>query len=155
MGNYVEFLNIIIDCVDKQGWAIMPIFGENVRFCYTIGLWQNYRHPEIIMIGLPMELSSNTLSFAACQVQHSQKVYQPEVEYFEEFFQNSKTIFKPVAKSNYDYYFGMALRYYGNIEVPPLQLFWQNDNGEYPWNTVDFNEQPDLSIDSKGAKDSK
>ena len=47
------------DLVKDHGWMVQGVFsGANEPnpqpgFCYTIGIWETFRQPEIIITGLP------------------------------------------------------------------------------------------------------
>ena len=44
--------------IKKYGWHVQHILGEgkSPRFSYTIGLYQTYKHPELVIVGLRHEI---------------------------------------------------------------------------------------------------
>lgn len=59
----VDEEKILMD-IEKFGWTVVLIEGTDYlpTFAYTIGLYKNYKHPEIIAFGLDIETLFETLN---------------------------------------------------------------------------------------------
>lgn len=60
---------MIITNIEKFGWHCNYIFGEDgsPAFAYSVGFFHSYHQPEIIVFGLPQNLSHRLLSDIARQ----------------------------------------------------------------------------------------
>ena len=58
--------NKIIEDVSTVGWSVVMIDATSYlpSFAYTIGLWKNYKHPELIAFGLTPKTLHLTLNIA-------------------------------------------------------------------------------------------
>ena len=58
--------------IKKHGLHIMHVFGDekNSPFSYSVGLFENYLHPEIIIIGLKYELAQVLLNNMAFEIKN-------------------------------------------------------------------------------------
>lgn len=54
----------LVSEIGHKGWSTVHQAGS----CYTVGLWQNARHPELIVFGLPAERAQLLLDQAASEV---------------------------------------------------------------------------------------
>jgi hypothetical protein len=54
---------ILMD-IEKFGWTVIMVDGTDYlpTFAYTIGLYKNYKHPEIIAFGLDSETLFGTIN---------------------------------------------------------------------------------------------
>lgn len=101
-------------------------------FAYSIGLWKNYQHPEIIAFGLTEETLHVIISIAAEQVQEG-KPLQTGQDY-DLFFDRFKATFITVDPAYIgSYYFREAVSYYHTAAFPVQQLVWVDRHNRYPW----------------------
>jgi hypothetical protein len=51
--NCIDNIKLFAD-IEKFGWEVLIIEATEYlpSFAYTVGLWENYKHPEIISFGL-------------------------------------------------------------------------------------------------------
>jgi hypothetical protein len=58
-------------CVREGGWAVNCVPGgdapEKPAFAYTVGLFKNFKHAELIVFGQPREVRHHSLLCAAAQ----------------------------------------------------------------------------------------
>ena len=100
-------------------------------FCYSIGLYQEYGHPEIICFGLKTELIQRLVN-DACVLIKEGRALQPYTEY-NDFLNGCSVQFIPVHKDYYPNYLGHGGFFYGDTDFPALQLVWSNKEHRYPW----------------------
>ncbi len=137
MKDYVALLNDILKNVEGEpGWKVMGIAGdkENPGFAYTIGLYHNYKHPEIILFGLPIEIALTLLNDVGDRVKGGE-VIQPNVTYTD-LVQKYPVLFKAIPNNDSDTredLLGIAVRFYGHVNFPVFQFIWTDSKGKFPW----------------------
>ena len=126
--------------IDKYGLTVVMIHATEYlpSFAYTVGLWQNYKHAEIIAFGLNLETLHIVLNDIAELVKSGQKI-ELNVNY-PDIFENGKTEFISVDIRNLRDYFGTAINIYETVDFPAIQLVWTDRNDKFPWET-DFEEE--------------
>ncbi len=115
----------------NPGWAVIAVAGSKTEpgFAHTIGLWQNYQHPEIIVMALPPQTAQEILNQLGERVK-SGEVIKLETPYDE--IANHPVIFRAVKNTNSDY-FRMAQNTYKTELFEAIQLVWSDQQGKFPW----------------------
>lgn len=122
LSDVVEYgLHVLYVLEDDDG----PGFG------YSVGLYHNYKHPEIIVIGLTQELTHNIINDMASEIKAG-KIYKVG-EYASGILDGFDRYFLPVDKSNYREYVGYANWFYERHEFPLIQCVYPTTKGIYPW----------------------
>lgn len=102
-------------------------------FAYSVGLFQSFGHPEIIIFGLSLELMHRLINDLGQMIRAGER--------FDDHSSSSDPLegyrirFRQVAPGARDYYFGAAVRFYGDEEFPSLHCIWPDRLGRYPWDT--------------------
>jgi hypothetical protein len=123
----------VIDDVAKYGFHIMNVMVDDEdkpEFSYTIGLYQTYKHPEIIIFGLE-KIRKNVISHLGKDVQ-SGKVYLAD-ELYDDILQDHKCTFRVVLREKFPEYFGWAMWYYDYHDFPAVQCVWPDKQQHFPW----------------------
>ncbi len=130
--------------IEKFGWTVMLLEATDYlpSFAYTVGLWQNYQHPEIIAFSLTIETLHLILNDAGAMIKSGQII---EIgKSYNDFFENdSDTQFLKVDSRNIADYFGYAIDYYSPKDFPAIQLVWTDRNNKFPW---DNNYEPEFEF---------
>jgi len=118
--------------IKKTGWhvIIVPADEEGPGFAYSIGLYETFGHPEIIILGLKGEVAHGLINRIGDAVRQgkkftSEKFYSGIVEGF-------KCFLLAVAEKNYEEHVGYARWYYGK-PFPLLQCIFPTATGKFPW----------------------
>jgi len=119
--------------IDKFGLQVIMVSGAGYSpsFAYSIGLFETYRHPEIICFGLPDKLGLEIINDVADLIKNGE-IIKPYTNY-NNIFKRSRAEFLPVDERNIDYYFKAALNHYDKIKFSGLQLVWTDRNDKFPW----------------------
>jgi len=121
--------------IEKFGLQVITVMVSSTSysqpFAYSIGLWETYKHPEIICFGLPKDLAHAIINDVAEFIKQGEK-FETNKDY-SEIFKASRAAFLSVDKRNIDDYFRVALEYYKNKEFEALQLIWTDRNDKFPW----------------------
>ena len=129
-----EFDSRVLHHIQQRGWTVLniPEDQEGPGYAFTVGLWANCQHPELILIGQPPELMKSSLS-AACQAIHEGKHRFSAGQTTQSVLSGHLCQFVPVPAPSYRDYLGYALWLYGNEEFPALQCVWADPQGRFPW----------------------
>jgi hypothetical protein len=142
--------------IEKYGLHIVKVFdpdGKLPDFAYSIGLYEKFNHPEIVIVGLPLDYMKTFINNIATEIK-SGKIFTVGIKY-EEFVDNYDSQFVVVDKSQYGEYFGFARWYYKGDEFPVLQFVWQDKEHRFPWDTefkIDMEEMQPLLNSPKAEK---
>lgn len=120
--------------VETFGWHVVMVSGGgDPGFLFTIGLWQTYQHPDILLFapGEDPQGMAGRLQAVAQRVRAGE-VFEPETLY-EDLFGAHAGTFRPVAEGWYSYFLGTAIAFYESCDFPVLQLFWPDQGGYFPW----------------------
>lgn len=134
--------------------ALLNSDGYSPAFAYTIGLYEKFQHPEIIILGLPIDIMGHILNGLRDEIRKG-NTYTSNQKY-NDLLEGYEIQFLEVKKENYHDYLGYAGWYYSNsFNFPVLQLIWPDKENYWPWEK-EFNEnwkfkQPllDRNIDFK------
>jgi hypothetical protein len=120
--------------VELYGWHVVMIQGDGEPgFLFTIGLWQSYRHPEIVLFA-PSEDPSGMAGRiqAVAERVSEEEVFEADSTH-ESLFGRFAGAFRTVDCVWYPWFLGTAMAFYGGIDFPVLQLFWPDGEGTFPW----------------------
>jgi hypothetical protein len=120
--------------IDQYYWAVTKV-GESSedshRFAYTTGLYFRFRHPELLIYGLPFDSMLQVLNTLANQIRAG-KTYNVGIPY-KDIFEGRRCRFQPVDKIYYRDRLGAANWFYQSDKYPTLQVFWPDNAGLFPW----------------------
>lgn len=145
----------VLDDIQKFGWHCMHVFGdeEHEPFSYTIGLFQTYGQPELLIYGLPREVAHAVLTIAAEAAAKDKPFDLNEPTY--EFLEGYACVFVPVPLAEYPEHVGFARWYYEGDKFPVQQIVWPSKSRHFPWhaNATDAfrSKQPVLGQHERGV----
>ncbi|HLA94529.1 MAG TPA: DUF4262 domain-containing protein, partial [Pyrinomonadaceae bacterium] len=97
----------------------------------SVGLFENYAHPEIIIIGLKPELAHLLLNNMAFDIKEGKTFASGE--FHEGVLDDFLCYFGDVPKSKYREFVGWATWFYQGDEFPLLQCVYPTVSGKFPW----------------------
>lgn len=126
------------DLVKQHGWMVQGVFAAQgdpdpqPGFCYTIGLWQTFHKPEIIITGLGQATAHVLLNNLGDRVRRGEvfryeEPYADVIENFTVEFTNVRTL-NITTKD----WFNMARAYYGHADFTAIQMLWPDPDGHMP-----------------------
>lgn len=130
--------NILADIEEhKMNISYVESDGYYPRFGYSIGLFKQLEHPELIILGLSPESTGTILNDIKSQIINGTNFIEG-VNYYG-FLADLPIQFIKVQRSYYKDYLGYAGWYYKeSFDFPVLQIVWPDKNGKFPWE-IDFN----------------
>lgn len=125
-------MSVIQDNIDQYGWHIVSVLAdeEGPSFSYSIGLFESFGHPEVIFVGLKIELAQILINNIGYSIKEG-LIYEHD-QFYTDILDNYKCRMLKVDSSNYDAYVGQAQNYY-NGPFPLLQCIYPTINGIFPW----------------------
>ncbi len=121
--------------ITEFGWHVVKVMeeGENPRFAYSVGLYDSFGHPEIIMVGLKFDLLHLLINNIGEEIRNG-KQYTPG-KFYAEILDDFNCLMLKMEKKYYSDYMGYANWYYKrqNKDFPVLQCIYPTVKGIYPW----------------------
>ena len=113
----------------------IPEDSEGPKYSFSIGLYLNFQHPEIVIFGLSQQVAATTINEICAKVESGAR-FQAEQE-TDEFFTQAKVSFVAVDPKNYREFLGCARWFYRSLDnnFPVLQAVWTDKLGKFPWET--------------------
>lgn len=134
--------------------VLIPHFEGTPGWAFSVGLFERYGHPEIVVFGMSPENGHGLINYMMEQIQEGRTFADGDVadDLFEE--EHSRAGFKGVDVRWFEAFLGTLVGHYGSTDVPVLQLFWSDQTGKLPFEDA-FNRelrylQPDLGATSIG-----
>jgi len=126
--------------IEKYGLTVIMVEATDYlpSFAYSTGLWEKYKHPEIISFGLAVKTLHTVINDVADLVRGGQIIKTGKN--YPDIFSNGRAEFLNVDKRNLTDYFGYAIDFNNSREFPALQLVWTDQNNKFPWEN-DFEEE--------------
>ena len=123
----------VLDDIREFGQHVLAVAedDEGPGFIYSIGLFENYAHPEIIIIGLRQELAHLLINNIAFDIKEG-KIFSPG-EFHEGVLDDFLCYFAAVHPEHYRDFVGWARWYYGGDDFPLVQCIYPTTNGVFPW----------------------
>jgi len=149
-----QYFAKVIEDIKRYGWHLVYIKGSATSpgFCFTIGLMQTYKHPEILLFAPTDALDAFIPVIKPIVDQIAAGKSFKDGDILPEAFNRFSGAFRKVLPLYLSTFMGSAMRYYNQPNVETLQLFWPDGNNHYPWHSdfpsVLFGHQPVLFQDN-------
>ena len=144
----------VLDDISEYGWHCVGILPDedSVAYSFTIGLYQSYGHPELIIFGLKSNVAHKVLANAV-EALRGKRLDLSQLS--DELLEGSPCCFAEVPKACYYEYAGFAHWYYQGNDFPLYQIVWPSRSGYFPWHPK-ANEafklaQPVIAVASRGG----
>jgi hypothetical protein len=123
------------------GWFVAKFEADTAcpAMGYTIGLWETFKHPEIICFGLSTNLMHQLLNDAGEKIAQGKTIKTDIDDNY--YLEKSPVMFKNIEPENINDYMGYGRWYYKYNDFQAIQLFWTDKQGKYPWQneySIDF-----------------
>jgi len=133
MNNISDIQKKIVEDIQKYGWHVIKVLEDEAApaFGYSIGLFKTFTHPEILIVGLNLNLIHEIINDIGKDVK-SGKIYT-SLAFYPHLTGGFECYFTQVKQEFYEQYVGQALWYYDNNSFPLLQCIYPTTKGTYPW----------------------
>jgi hypothetical protein len=122
----------LISDIQEYGWHVImiPLDDEGPAFAYSVGLFQTFGHPEIIVFGLDLGVMHQIINLIGEEVRHGRRF--ADAETVPGILESYDVRFLDVARRHYPDYFGYAHWFYKGDDFPVLQCVWPDKQGRFP-----------------------
>lgn len=130
----LETKQTILDNIEKYGCHLALLEADNYlpAFVYSIGLFKNFGHPEIICFGLKKEVMASIINHACDLIKRGETLTTNKL--YSGFLRGFDIQFLQVDKDYYPDYVGYAGCFYDmTFDFPVLQLVWPDKQHNFPW----------------------
>jgi len=123
----------LLETLEKWGWFVTKVGAGDGEpaFAYSMGLYENFHHPEIVLFGLDLEVMHRLINDAGSRIREGLK-YE-EGQKYDDLLQSYPCAFRRVNPTRYDGLLNFAIWYYEGSHFPVLQLIWPDKAGLFPW----------------------
>ncbi|WP_019010945.1 DUF4262 domain-containing protein [Deinococcus aquatilis] len=132
-----DFDRTLLHHVQNHGWFVVKVPDDEAGpgFAFTVGLSLNYQHPEVILIGLDLELMHRVLNAIGEDVKAGQQHYESGLR-FSNLLEGYDCAFVSVATAQHREYLGTLVWFYSNQPFSAVQCVWPDKLGQYPWDSA-------------------
>jgi hypothetical protein len=127
-----DFDKKVLPTLEQWGWYVISVAAEP-SFSYSIGLFEHFEHPEIILFGLGSKRGHRIINDAGRHIRDGCK-YEVGVRYTD-LLKDYECEFRRVDPARYDGHLNYALHYYRGSAFPTIQLVWPDPHGRFPWDS--------------------
>jgi hypothetical protein len=123
----------VLDDVAEHGWHVVKIFEQEDApgWAFSIGLFHNFRHPEIIVFGLDSDLMHSVINSIGDDARAGKRFVVDN--HYPDLIEAYSCTFKNASKVWYPSFLGYAMWFYKGTDFPVLQCTWPDKNSRYPW----------------------
>ena len=126
----------VLSDIRQFGWHTVGVFPKDKReggaWAFSIGLYHSYKHPEVMIAGLPLNTCMSVVNVVGSQVKDG-AVFAPGRNYKEILADPFCCSFQVLQPKYFRDYLGYALWFYERDFFPVLQCFWPDKGGKLPW----------------------
>jgi hypothetical protein len=136
--------------IRHHGWhvVLVPPERDSPGWGHTIGLWERYRHPELLVFGSEPRQLGALLNALGERVRGGRRFAAGEHE--QGVLQGLGFAFRALAPRWIGVFLGNAAWHYQSESFPTLQGFWPDSKGRFPWDAgcarAVADEQPQLEV---------
>jgi hypothetical protein len=128
----VDIERKLVSDIEEFGWHVIMIGedDEGPAFAYSIGLFKSFRHPEIIVFGLDVNLMHRMINLIGEEVRQGRRFADGDAA--PGILENYDVRFLTVASRHYHEHVGYARWFYKGDDFPVLQCLWPDKKGRFP-----------------------
>ncbi len=122
----------LLQTLEEWGWFVIKVGASDSlpAFAYSLGLYERFKHPEIVLFGLDFEIMHRLINDAGKRIRQGQ-TYEDRHRY-NDLLDGHECEFRRVDPRRYDGLLNYAVWYYRSQPFPALQLVWPDSQGHFP-----------------------
>ena len=124
----------LLDNIERHGCQVTSVFdpdGDGPAFSYSVGIPLKFGAPEVIVVGLPIELGHRLVNTYRDRVRAGDR-FVPRTPY-QGFLEGFPVSFVVVAARHREQYLRSARWLHGGVAFDALQLVFPTKAGVWPW----------------------
>ena len=124
---------IVLSNIREFGWHAVNVIEDDGHppWTFSIGFYETWNHPELIVIGRSRATSQEMLKTLATQIEDGDPPNLSNPGPYP--ILGSPCHFLKVNTRYYSDYVGFALWFYRKRQFPLYQIMWPGNDGHYPW----------------------
>ena len=123
----------LLDDVEEQGVHVVhvPAAGEQPGHSYSVGLWESFGQPEVLVFGLPEDIALDLINVVADEADQGTQFAAGTRH--AGLLQDYPVSLLDVPKALHGAFLQKACWAYEGEEFPVVQLVWPDKQGRWPW----------------------
>lgn len=119
--------------IKRVGWAVLLVEGEeeHPEFAYSVGLFESYGVPEVLVIGLKHAIMHSMINDLGTRAKEGHA--EPADAWVDGLLEGHQCFLTHMPTSAYREYLGYACWFYRGLAFPCLQCIWPTTLGIFPW----------------------
>jgi len=119
--------------VKDYGWQVIKILekDETPGWAFSIGLYKNFNHPEVVVFGLNDEVAHFLINEIGEGIRAGKKFAVDGL--YSDLIDTYSCTFRPVNPVWYHDFLGYANWFYESQNYPALQCIWPDKQHRFPW----------------------
>lgn len=125
----------VIHDVNTRGWLVVTMLPAvpHPGWAFSVGLYQSFRHPEVVTFGLGRAKMVQIVELIG-QAVRAGRPFDAELN-TGNLLDEYVCVLRPVERTWYARVLGFATWFYGGDDFPALQVIWPDKWRRYPWHT--------------------
>jgi hypothetical protein len=122
--------------IERYGWHVAKIAGEDSAppWAFTIGLWDRFEQPELVIFGLDLDAMHELLNEMGQRVIRGAR-FEANLDYTGILEQHAIAV-RPIQQRWFGPLLGNAGWFYRERPFEAVQCFWPGPNGRHPWDAA-------------------
>jgi hypothetical protein len=122
-----------LDDVQHYGLHVVNVLeeGDLPPFTYSVGLCHTFKHPEVLIYGLPRDRAHRILNDLADELRAGKRYLAGGV--YDDLIEGYRCTFRVIPQSQYREHLGWALWFNEHPDFPALQFIYPDREGRWPW----------------------
>lgn len=123
----------LLDDVEADGLHVVhvPATGALPARSHSVGMWENFEQPEVVVVGLPPEVAGELIELVADEADEGHRFLDGTRH--EGLLQDYPVRFVAVPKGRYGECLAAACWAYEGDDFAAVQLVWPDKQGRWPW----------------------
>lgn len=123
----------VLDDIANFGWHFVSVLEDEAQppHGFTIGFFETFKHPEVVIIGLDAKLMHSMASGIAKNLKEGLSI--PLGQHYPGLLDGFDCVLVNVDKKHYQSHVGFARWYYEGNNFPLAQCVWPSNEGVFPW----------------------
>jgi hypothetical protein len=126
--------------LETHGWYVIKVgagAGEPA-FAYSLGLYERFGHPELILFGLTLDTMHQLINDAGEQIKNGKRF--EDGQHYDDLLDDYPCAFRLVRREEYGSHLTYTQWFYQGSDFPVLQMVWPDTNSCFPWD-ANFDEE--------------
>jgi hypothetical protein len=100
-------------------------------FAYSLGLYEKFAHPELILFGLDLDTMHRLINDAGEQIRNGKRF--EDSRQYDDLLDGYPCAFRLARRTAYDSHLTYTKWFYKGSDFPTLQMLWPDQNSCFPW----------------------